>query len=253
MNKQNERETKKWDFEDYAFTIATVLFSAFMIVGIVLVNSSETIGEDIQLAFDGDAIGLTNIHRWWPFSWMLFMFAWSVCTIKDVLDIKRGAKGAGNDLEGAVEYALYVGITTIMLLIGIMQGQMHSSWLAGPIVFVVFTIIWPVLRNRKDKEQVRFSVISVSILLAGIVVEILVGGWIAFPVSWILISAIKVYKTIRKYKFAEDAIVDIIYHSLSVILISASLIWGSWIISWLAYPVAVITSKVMGKMKRKTA
>ena len=223
MGKPNDKEAKKWSFEEYAFTIATVLFSVLM------------------------------IFRWWTSSWMFFMFAWSVCEIKGVVDVKRGAKGTDSKLAYATEEALYVVITTIMLLFGIIQGQMQSSWLAGPIVFVVFTIIWPLLRNSKDREQAYFSAISMIILLAGIVVEILVGGWIAFPVSWILISAIKVYKTIRKYKFSEDVIVDIIYHSLSVILISTSLIWGSWIVSWLAYPVAVITSKVMSKIKRKTA
>ena len=245
---------EKWDFEDYAFTIATVLFFALPIARLVFANYSiETIEENLLLALDEDAIGLANIHRWWPFSWMFFMFAWVACTIKDVIDVKRGVEGAGDDLEDAAEYALYIGITTIMLLVGIIKGEFYSSWLAGPIVFVLFTVIWPVLRNREDKGQAYFPTVLVVLLLAGIVTEVVIGGWIAFPVSWILISAIKLYKTIRICKFTEDFIVDIAYHAFSIILLSTSLIWGSWIISWLAYPISVIIGKGMCRIKRKPA
>jgi len=233
-----ENKSEKWNFEDYAFTLATVLFLAPIILGVLTAALLDNDGQMI-------------IHRWWPFSWMFFMFAWAACEIKVVIDIKRGIKGAAIDLEGAVETALYVGITTMMLLIGIIQGQMYSSWLAGPIVFVLFTVIWPLLRNREDKGQSYFPTLPLVLLLAGIVVEVVIGGWVAFPVSWILISAAKVYTIIRKYKFTEDVLVDIIYHALTVILLSISLIWGTWIISWLAYPASVIIGKVICKVKNK--
>ena len=132
--KEVENKNEKWGFEDYAFTIATVLFFVLPIIGLVFANYSiETIEENLLLALDEDAIGLANIHRWWPFSWMSFMFAWSACEIKDVVDIKlkRGVEGAGDDLEDTAEYALYIGITTIMLLVGIVRGEFYSSWLAG--------------------------------------------------------------------------------------------------------------------------
>jgi len=236
---ENEVKDSKWDFEDYAFTIATVLFAAPMVLGIL-----------IAALVDNDAS--MNIHRWWPFSWMSFMFAWSACSVKDVIDIKRG-KSSGEKLENAAEYALYICITTIMLLIGIIQGQMYSSWLAGPIVFVLLMVIWPLLRNRKGKEQSYFPTIPLIILIVGIVAEVAIGGWIAFPVSWILISAVKMFGIIRKGKLAEDDVVDIMYHAFSIILLSTSLIWGSWIISWLAYPASVIIGKVVGRIKKSKA
>ncbi|MCL2367199.1 MAG: hypothetical protein FWC75_09215 [Oscillospiraceae bacterium] len=246
MSKPNdheaENENKKWDFEDYAFTIATVLFLAPVIIGIL-----------IAIFLDND--GQWAVHRWWPFSWMSFMFAWSACEIKDVVDIKlkRGIARADNNLEEAAEHALYIVITTGLLLAGLIIGQMQSSWLAGPIVFVLLTVIWPLLRNQEDKEKTSFPTIPVIILIAGIVAEVIIGGWIAFPVSWILISIIKLYKTIRKCKFTEDFIVDIAYYAFTIILLTTSLIWGSWVISWLAYPISVIIGKVMCKIKRKSA
>jgi len=234
MEKSKEEiENKKWDFEDYAFTIATVLFAVPMIFGV----------------FFADNMGLYDLHRWWPFSWMAFMLAWSVCAIKDLIDVKRGAKDA--DLKNSVEYALYINITTIILFIGIIRGEMYSSWLAGPIVFVLLMVIWPFLRNSKDKDQSHFLIIPLILLITGIVVEVLVGGWIAFPVSWILISLYMLQRTIRKSKFTEDVKIDIMYNAFSIIFISIGLIWGIWIVSWLAYPISIIISKIVAKTKYK--
>jgi len=246
-NNEAENRSEKWDFEDYAFAIATVLCVVPIILGISIAIIQSPISPDDIIT------NRFSIHRWWPFSWMSFMFAWSACAIKDVVDIKRGAEGADGDLEDAAEYALYVGITTIMLLIGIIMGQMYSSWLAGPIVFVLLAVIWPLLRNSEDNKKAYFPTVLFILLLAGIVVEVVVGGWIAFPVSWILISAVKLYKTIRTCRLTEDVLVDIIYNAFSIILLTISLIWGSWIISWLAYPVAVIIGKIMRGKKDRSA
>jgi len=236
----NNEENKKWDFEDFTFTVATVLFVAFMFIGITTAILSDfTFFNRIQF-----------IHRIWPFSWMFFMFAWSTCLVKEVIDIKRNV--SDDDIENAAELALYIGITTILLLVGIIIGQMYSSWLAGPIVFVLLAVIWPILRKPEDHKKAYFPTISVILLLAGIVIEVVVGGWIAFPISWILISIHKLYKLIRKCKFTEDFIVDIAYYSFSIILLTTSLIWGSWIISWLAYPISVIIGKVLCKIKKKS-
>ena len=228
-----ENTNEKWDFEDYAFTIAGIIFGLPMLAGILIAV--------IDIGFNG-------IHRWWPFSWMSFMFAWSICAIKDVVDIKRGTKKS--DLEYAAEYALYISITTVLLLIGIIIGQMQSSWLAGPIVFVLLTVIWPLLRNSEDKGEAYFPTLPFILLLAGIVVEIIVGGWIAFPVSWILISAVKMYKTIRGRNVTEDIMVDIMYNAFTIILLATSLIWGSWVISWLAYPASVIVGKIYASLRK---
>jgi len=232
-NKSNS-ENEKWIFEDYAFIIAAVLFGVLMLLGILL---------------DANDIALMFISGWWPFSWMFFMFAWSACLVKEVIDIKRGAGDADDDLEGKAEEALYVGITTVMLLIGIINDQMYSSWLAGPITFVILTVIWPFLRHREERGQKYFPVIPVILLIAGITVEIVLGGWIAFPVSWILISAVKVYKLIREYMPTEDIMLDIMYHSFTIIFLSISLFMQLWIISWLGYPLAVIISKIVGKAR----
>jgi len=241
MDKSNDIEIEKneeWDFEDYAFTIATVLFAAFMIFGIVLA------------AIDIDPM---NISAWWPFSWILFMFAWSACLVKDVIDIKRGTQNIDGNLEDAAETALYVGITTIMLLVGIVRRDFYSSWLAGPITFVLLAAVWPILRNPRDAKLAYIPIIPLIILMAGIIAEVVIGGWVAFPVSWILICAVKVYKLIRKYKPTENMMLDIMYYTFTIIFISISLFRELWVISWLGYPLAVIISKVVGKIKGKAA
>jgi len=242
MNELNKNETEekceKWDFEDYAFTIATVVFFAPVIIGVI---------------FAANDLNPMNMHRFWPFSWMSFMFAWSACLVKDVIDIKNGAKGANGDLENAVETASYVAITTVLLLFGAITGQMYSSWLAGPITLVMLAVLWPALRHRKDRGQKYLPTIPIIILTAGIIAEVILGGWIAFPVSWILICAVKVYKLIRKYKPSEDVVTDIMYYSFSIIFISISLVRQLWIISWLGYPLAVIISKIVVKIGRNAS
>jgi len=243
-NIEDENKDEKWDFEDYAFTVATVLCVVPIVLGILIAVGDSYLGA-------ADEISFGSIHRWWPFSWMSFMFAWSICAIKDVIDIKRRINEG--DLKDSAEYALYVTATTILLLIGIVQGQMQSSWLAGPIVFVIFTVIWPVLRNTEDKAKSRLPIIPVIIFVAGVVLEVVLGGWIAFPVSWILISTYKLCEIIAKQKFSEDVVVDIAYHAFTIILLTTSLIWGSWVISWLAYPISVIIGKIISKLRGKPA
>jgi len=242
MSKPNKSEieenNEKWDFEDYAFTIATVVFAAPLVLGTILAAND---------------LNPMNIHRFWPFSWLSFMFAWSACLVKDVIDIKRGVDGADDDLEDAAETASYVTITTALLVFGVITGQMYSSWLAGPITLVLLAALWPVLRHRKDSGQKYFPTIPIIILIVGIIAEVILGGWIAFPISWILISAVKVYKLIRKYKPSEDVVTDIMYYSFSIIFISISLVHQLWIISWLGYPLAAIIGKIVNRIKRKAA
>ncbi|MCL2372271.1 MAG: hypothetical protein FWC78_02580 [Defluviitaleaceae bacterium] len=228
-------KNKKWDFEDYAFTLAGVLCAVPMILG-------------ARVASLFDHAGMEGINRWWPFSWMSFMVAWSACLVKEVIDIKRGKEDAS--LEDAVETALYVSITTIMLIVGIIRLEFYSSWLAGPIVFVLLTVIWPLLRSKQDRKKAYFPKIPFTILVVGVVAEIVIGGWVIFPVSWIIISAVKIFDLIRKYKLTEEVWTDIMYHAFTVILLTASLIWGSWFVSWLAYPASVIISKIICKLRR---
>jgi len=243
-NDNKEIESEKWDFDDYAFTIAWVLFAALPIIGILIGSLQAATLEDIS---DLNT-GILSIHRWWPFSWIFFMVAWSACTINDAVNIKFGEEG---DLEDTAEYALYISITTIMLLVGIVRGNMYSSWLAGPIVFVLFAVMRPTLRGVQNEKRSSFHVLVFIILIVGIIMEIVMGGWIAFPISWIIISAVKIYKTIRTCKLTEDILVDIIYNALSIILLVISLTLGSWIISWLAYPASVIIGKVIDRIKMK--
>ena len=60
-DKKSENKNAKWDFEDYAFAVATVLFFALPIVGLVFANHSiEALKENLLLAFDGDIKGRTK-------------------------------------------------------------------------------------------------------------------------------------------------------------------------------------------------
>jgi len=113
----------------------------------------------------------------------------------------------------------------------------------------LLTVIWPILRNTKSGET-HFPAIPLLLLLVGIIIEVVMGGWVALPVSWIVICAVKVYGLIRKHKLTEDILLDILYYTFSIIFISIGLFWKLWIISWLGYPLAVIISKVICRIKK---
>jgi len=243
MNDSDKKE--KWEFEDYAFTIATVLCVTPIILGIFIASTGPEIAPE--------EVDYTSIHRWWPFSWISFMFAWSACVVKETIDLKIGKEGAKGELKDVAENALYITITTLMLFIGIIRGNMYSSWLAGPIVFVFFAVIWPILRGSKEEEQASAPALSFILLIAGIIMEIVIGGWIAFPLSWVAISCVKVYKIVQTNRFTEEIWVEIMYHIFTIIFLSASLIWDFWAVSWLAYPVSVIIGKIIDKKRKRKA
>ena len=163
--------------------------------------------------------GFFSIHRWWPFSWIFFMFAWSACVAKETIDLKSGKEGANGELKGTAEHALYI---TIMLLIGIIRDNMCSFWLAGPIVFAFFAAIWPILRGPKEEEQSSASALLFILLIAGIVMEIVIGSWIAFPLLWIVISCVTVYKIVQANRLTEEIWVEIMYHIFMIIFLSVS-------------------------------
>jgi len=218
----NEQEVKKpkFDFERYAFVIAIALIFVFEV--------------------------FSNVRD----AWMFFMMAWLLLSeVKYVIDAKRGAKGTEGKLQKYTEDTIYFAVMMAILAIAMRTGHMYASWLAGPITFVLFAVIWPVLRNKKDKEQARFPVIPLIVLLAGIVAEVVMGGWIAFPVSWILICAIKICGLLRSHRLSAEVMVDIVYYVLSIALISIGLIWGTWIFSWIAFPIAATIGRVVHKVR----
>jgi len=260
-DKETEKKNEKWDFDDYAFTLATVLFLALQILPHIkdVLTHFDSLGDIISQSISrfewfelyGTGIDPMNIYHWQPFAWMFFMLAWVACEAKNVIDIRRGVEGIDKSLEDAAEDALYIGITVAMLFFAIITGRMYASWLAGPITFILLAVILPFLRNSKDKENAHFPAIPLLVLSAGIIVEVFIGGWIAISVSWIFVCAYKIYGLIRKYSLTEDVTIDVLYYAFSIILISIGLVWGLWITSWLAFPIAIVISKAIGRVKSK--
>lgn len=232
-------EDKKWIFEDYAYIVAVVLFIA-----------SRLIPSRLGLE---DMIYNYELNSLLSSSWIIFIFTALVVAIKDLYDGRNNTDGTRKKL---VKDVLYIAIIVALLLRGILTGAWDSSWLAGPITWILFMVLWIISGNmakkaKKGVKQILQDVGLVSIFVLGIIAEVLTQAWIAFPITWIVISAIEGIGLIRQGNHTEDDIYDILYHIFTIILISMGLIWDMWITSWLAMPVVIILSKVISFIKSR--
>ena len=261
--KKDERE--KWEFEDYAFTLTGIIVG-FLLVGPELLLSFfdiSILGGSLGDIGTGLAAGLDygllrtgwSINELRALSPMLFLLTTTICFIYDAIVARKtgGYKGSifTHTFESLFEDAIYMVITTIMVYSAVLAGVMYISWLAGPITWILFVMIFPLVRKKRDDyDEVEKPWFLLSIFVVGIIVEIITRQWIAFPAAWLIICAIKLGQTIRKGNHTIDSVFDILYYAFSVVLMSVGIILNFWITSWIAFPVALFICWILSKFKR---
>jgi len=153
------------------------------------------------------------------------------------------------------EEAIYMAITTVMVYSSVLVGAMYASWLAGPIAWVLFVFIFPLVRKKGSSStdetgQIRTTWILLFIFAVGIIAEVISRLWIAFPLSWLLICAIKLIEIIRAGNHSIDTVFNIIYYAFSVILMAVGIGLGFWMVSWAAFPIALFICWIVSKFGR---
>ena len=263
---QEEKEkAEKWEFEDYAYTITGILVG-FLLVGPELLyeffgisilggsfgNVMEDVSYELERGFGSD---IWNIGVLRALSPMLFLLTTTIVLFKDAFDAKKSGGYTGSLFKhtfgSLLEDAIYMAITTVMVFGAVLFGMMYISWLAGPLTWILFLVLFPLVRSKRGKEE-KFEMpwFLLFIFGAGVVGEIITGAWIAFPMAWLLICCFKFVDTIRSFKTTVDAAFDLMYYGFSVILMSVGVFFGHWIVSWVAFPVALVICWILSKFKR---
>jgi hypothetical protein len=88
------------------------------------------------------------------------------------------------------------------------------------------------------------------IFVAGVIIEIIIGGWIALPMSWLVICAIKLIDSIRKAETSLDTVYDISFNILSVAAMAAGVFLNFWYISWSPILLGLFVCLILSKFKR---
>jgi len=264
MNKKlSKNENKdKWDFSDYAFTITGILVGVLLLVpeilyaqfGIsILGGSMGNISNDLV----GEIESAQGLRRWTivelrSLSPMLFLLTTTIVFFEDAISARKtgGYKGAmfTHTFESLFEESIYMAITTIMVYTAILTGTMFASWLAGPITWILFICIIPLVRkkhNREDKLEIPKHLLIIFIF--GVTVEIVTRAWIVFPISWMVICIIELVETIRDRDGTLDTVFNIIYYTFSVILLALGIAFDFWMTSWAAFPVALFICWIISK------
>ena len=259
------KKDDKWEFEDYAFTITGIIVGVLLVVPeliysffdiSILGGSFENVGADL-----GENLAHGFIHTTWSFnelralSPMLFLLTTTIVFIKDAVDARTSGGYTGSlfrhTFESLLEDSIYMAITTIMVYGAILSGGMYASWLAGPITWILFLMVFPIFRKKQDNhDEVEKPLALLAIFALGIIVEIFTRQWIAFPASWLIICAIKMIQTIKIKEQTIDTVFDILYYSFSVVLLALGITLGWWITSWLAFPIAIFICWLLSKTKR---
>ena len=260
---KTEAKEEKWDFSDYAYTITGIIVGVLLVGPDLLTAILEALGDfnigfiaDMRFAYAfADGIELYN----WSFaqlralSPLLFMLTTSIVYFHEAFEVRKTGTYKGeiftHTFESLFEEAIYFAINTIMLYGAVLFGAMYISWLAGPITWVLFIVIFPLVRKKDDaKEDTPW--LMIIIFLAGIIAEIITGAWIAFPLTWLVISMLSFVSAIRKHDGTIDSVFNILYYALSVILMAVGVFFGSWIASWSALLLALFVCWILHKLGR---
>jgi len=262
-NNTNTKKSNKWEFEDYAFVLTGVivffllpfpeiLYSQF---GISILGGGDISPDLLEELDDGYSANMLSIGMLRALSPMLFLLTTTICFWKDAIDARRTGGYTGSvfthTFESLFEDAIYMAITTIMVYGAVLFGAMYASWLAGPITWILFIFIFPLVRKKSDSEnKEKLPWILLLIFVAGIITEVFTGAWIAFPLSWLVISFLKLIDVFRAKVFTVDTIFDILYYAFSVVLMAVGIILDFWITSWMAFPIALFICWILSKTKK---
>ena len=265
-DKNTGKENEKWDFSDYAFTITGILVGVLLVVpdilyaqfGISILGGSlgditPTLVEGTE---DGQGLNIQSLNQLRALSPLLFLLTTTIVFFKDAIDARKtgGYKGTifTHTFESLLEESIYMAITTIMVYGAVLAGAMYASWLAGPITFVLFAFIFPLVRKKSsDADEVSMPWLLLFILAVGIAVEALTMAWIALPLSWLIICIIEFIHTIRARDFSIDNIFNLQYYAFSIVLMAVGIIFDFWMASWAAFPFALIICWIISKFRKQ--
>ena len=259
----NINKEEKWDFSDYAYTITGILVGVLLIgpelmeslFGISILGGSFSNAELFE-GLDDSFILVQNIHEFRSLSPMLFLLTTTIVFFKEAIDARKSGGYTGSifthTFESLLEDSIYMAITTIMVYSATLVGAMYTSWLAGPITWILFIFIFPLVKKKSGSTDDEFSApwLLLFIFVIGIIVEVITGVWVAFPLSWLIICAIKLVDTIREKINSVDDVFNVLYYAFSVILMALGIGLDFWITSWIAFPVALFICWILSKFKR---
>jgi len=254
---ENVKTHEKWDFSDYAFTITGILVGILLIVpeileaqfGIsILGGSLRDFAEDLEYG----RVSEWDFNRLRALSPMLFLLTTTIVFFKDAIDARKTGGYTGSlftyTFEDLFEDAIYMAITTIMVYSAIFADAMYISWLAGPITWILFVFLFPVVKKKDDSsEEDAPPWLLLLIFAGGIAAEIITRAWIAFPLSWLIICAVKCISAIREGNYSSNTVFSILYYAFSVILMTVGIILNFWIASWIAFPTALFICWILSK------
>jgi len=269
----NEKEIikkeDKWEFEDYAFLITgiivfvllvlpDIIYSAFgiNILGGSLGNVGYEIIDELEAGSGNVTWNLTSLRTLSPF---LFLLTATIVMFYDAYQTRKtgGYEGSmfTHTFESTLEDAIYMAIMTIMVYSSVLTNSMYASWLTGPIAWVLFVFIFPLVKKTRqtgaaDDDEYKMPWFLLSILFAGFIAELFIGTWFAFPFSWLIICAFKFSQLIRSKDFTLDIIFNLIYYTFSVILMTLGILLGYWLTSWASFPIALVICWILSKTKR---
>ena len=278
-NKKNEKkaEDEKWIFEDYAYTITGIIVG-LLLVGPQLLYSIfgiNILGGDISdigpALADGPEYGI--VRDGWSFnelralSPLLFILTTTIVFFKEAADAKKTGGYTGSlfnhTFESLFEEAIYMAITTVMLYAAVLFGMMYISWLAGPITWILFIFLFPIVRRKRNKSKdtedandtndttvVKKPWFLLLIFAAGLIGEGITQAWVVFPLTWLIICAVTLFETIREPDYFFDKVFNVSYYAFSVVLMAVGVAFRFWIMSWAPLIIALILCWILSKFKR---
>ena len=263
----DKKDDEKWTFEDYAYTI-TGIFVGAVLVGPQLLYSIlgiSILGGDMsdfgQSVADGLEYGIVdNVFDFGALralSPLLFILTTTIVFFKEAIDARKTGGYDGSlfthTFETLLEEAIYMAITTVMLYWAVLFGAMYISWLAAPITWVLFMFIFPIARRKSaadDGCEYKKPWLLLLIFAVGLIVEGITQAWIAFPLTWLIICAVNLFKTIREPDHFFDKVFNVTYYAGSVIMMAVGVIFGFWLFSWAALIIGLILCWILSKFKR---
>jgi len=258
LENDNTKIDDRWDFSDYAYTITGIIVGVLLVAPEILEaqfdisilgGSLSELAEELEHGYGFNVWSFNQLRALSP---MLFLLTTTIVMFKDALDARKNGGYTGSlfthTFESLLEEAIYMAITTIMVYGAILAGVMYISWLAGPITWILFIFIFP-LAKKKDSSIDGFNIpwLLLLIFAIGIAIEVITRAWIAFPLAWLVICAVKLVGTIREKINSINEVFDAIYYAFSVILMALGLALNFWIASWSAFPIALFICWVLSK------
>ena len=265
MSDENKEKKKddKWEFEDYAFTFTGILVGVLLIIPEILYSSfgisilGGTLSEVAPELYE-DLESYSGTYNWSlprlrALSPLLFLLTTTIVLFYDAIEARKsgGYKGSmfTHTFESTLEDAIYMAIMTAMVYGTVLTNTMYASWLTGPIAWVLFVFMFPLVKRESSDDGYKMPWFLLTILLAGLIVELIIGGWIAFPMSWLIICIFKLVYTIRAKITSLDEVFNALYYSFSIILMTLGIGLNYWITSWAAFPIALLICWILGKLK----